>query len=145
LNPNNPTADDEPDPDQRRPEPADGHDADADDQPGDRLQEEEGADGGDGAVAVRLAPEVEVDEGGPDQERAAQNEDGRGGQVERPAGAAGAEDHQGPEGAHTRHPETLPVLDVGADGGHKRDTGPDLSEIGLLWGESQVWGRPYIR
>ena len=53
------------------PQPAHGHHADADDQPGDRLQQEQRTDGGDGAVAVGLAPQVEVDVGGPDQERAA--------------------------------------------------------------------------
>ena len=57
--------------------------------------------------------------------RAAENEDGRRGQIERPAGTAGTEDQQGPEGTHTRHPETLLVLDVGADGGHEEGYGPE--------------------
>ena len=123
-------AEGEADSDQRRPDPADGHDADADDEPGDGLQQEERSDGGDGAVAVRLAPEVKVDGGRPDQERPSEGEGSGGRQRERPAEPAGTEGEEGPELAHARHPETLLLPDVGADGGHGRDTDRRRSGIG---------------
>ena len=82
--------------DQGRPQPTHQDHAHTDHQTGNGLEEEEGSDGGDGAVAVGLVPEVEVDEGGPDQEEACDHEGGRGGPVEGPARTAGTSEQDRP-------------------------------------------------
>ena len=98
-------------------------DAEADDQAGDGLEQEQRPDGGDGAVAVGLAPQVEVDVGRPDQQEAADHEGGRRRQVDGPPGAARSAQQQVPAHLHTIHPEAHRVVDVGGDRGHGRDTG----------------------
>ena len=132
-----------PEPDDGRPEPADGHHADADDQPGDRLQQEERADGGDGAVAVGLVPEVEVDVGRPDQEHAADDEGGRGGQVHGPAGAAGADAPGGSGACAYEASGGGPGRRMSAlAGGHDEEYGPGPARDWPDRGESPVRARP---
>ena len=76
--------------DEAGPDPACGDDADADHQAGNRLQQEERPDGRDGAVAIRLAPQMEVHVRGAQHEHATRHEAGGRGQTGRPADSARA-------------------------------------------------------